>query len=172
MSEKLINLCNLVVWAMIQPLLDPVVAAKIKFSKNLDELQEYIDIGSVPVIISGNPDRKTKDEATIADDPLPGTLEVPTSEEYLAYEQEKKDYTKVTEEWAKSEIVAGQEKEDALARLERGRQYRLARIRAEKDLRANTNYHQKGLLKLTPDAHLYVDFGGDNWVEQDITDRV
>lgn len=159
------------VWGMITPLLDPVVASKIHFTKNLQDLEKHIDLGSVPVIISGNPDRKTKDEATKADPPPAGTLETPTSPEYKAYLEEIQAYEKDTASWAATKTEANDEK-DALNRLHRGLKYRLARIKAEKDLRARTIYHEKGLIKLTEEGRLYIDFGGENWVEQEITDRV
>ena len=153
-------------------MLDPVVAEKIKFSKNLEEFQQYIDVGSTPVIISKNPDVKTKDEATVADPPKAGVLEVPNSTEYLAYIEETKLYKKETSEWAKEDLTEETLASDALKRLERGRVHRIARIKAEKDIRANTIYHEKGLIKLTPEARLFIDFGGGNWEMQDITERV
>ncbi|KAI8139948.1 CRAL-TRIO domain-containing protein [Fennellomyces sp. T-0311] len=160
------------VWSVVSPMLDPVVAAKIKFSKNLDEFSQYIHVGSTPVIISGNPDIKTKDEATEADDPAAGTLDTPTSPEYLAYVEEKKQYTKDTIDWTKKDIIEEKLDEDALQRLERGLKHRNIRIKAEKDMRANTIYHEKKMIKLTPEGRLFIDFGGDNWVETDVTDRV
>ncbi|KAI9276935.1 CRAL-TRIO domain-containing protein [Phascolomyces articulosus] len=160
------------VWNVVSPMLDPVVAAKIKFSKNLDEFQQHIDVGSTPVIISKNPDVKTKDEATKADPPKAGVLGTPTSPEYLAYIEETKQYKKETTEWAKQELTEETLAADALKRLERGRTHRIIRIKTEKDIRANTTYHEKGLIKLTPEARLYIDFGGDNWECQDVTERV
>ncbi|KAI7868077.1 CRAL-TRIO domain-containing protein [Spinellus fusiger] len=158
------------VWSMITPLLDPVVASKIQFTKNIEELTEFIDIGSLPVIISGNPDRKTKDEATEAEPPIAGTLEPIQTPETVAYTEAILQYENVTKTWTetKSEEEATA---DALQRLEHGRTYRVARIKAEKDLRAPTLYHAKGLVKLTENGRLLIDFG-ENWVEQDITERV
>ncbi|KAI7851022.1 CRAL-TRIO domain-containing protein [Circinella umbellata] len=160
------------VWSVVSPMLDPVVAAKIKFSKNLEEFQQHIDVGSTPVIISKNPNVKTKDEAVVADPPKAGVLEIPNSPEYLAYVEETKLYKKETSEWAKEELTEEKLASDALKRLERGRVHRIARIKAEKDIRANTIYHEKGLIKLTPEARLFIDFGGGNWEMQDITERV
>ncbi|KAI9493938.1 CRAL-TRIO domain-containing protein [Zychaea mexicana] len=160
------------VWSVVSPMLDPVVAAKIKFSKNLDEFQQHIDVGSTPVIISKNPDVKTKDEAAQADPPKAGVLETPTTAEYLAYAEEKKQYSKETAEWAKQDTVEKDLDADALKRLERGQQHRITRIKTEKDIRANTIYHEKGLIKLTPEARLFIDFGGGNWEAQDVTERV
>lgn len=159
---------------MITPLLDPVVATKIKFTKNLDEFTQYIDIGSTPVIISGNPDCKTKDEASqIHKDPEAGSLDtVPDSPEYHAYQQEKELYLQDTLAWASNTSTSEDIEKDALARLERARIYRVKRIQAEKDLRSPTIYHVKGLIKLTENGRLLIDLGGEQWVAQDITERV
>lgn len=153
---------------MIVPLLDPVVANKIQFTQSLEEFTEYIDISGVPVIISGDSDRKTKDEAITAS-PAPTSLD-PMSKGCLAYEDEKIAYTEETLAWAKQPVQADLDN-DALARLARGRAFRLKRIQAEKDLRAPTSYHAKGIIRLTDDNRLFIDFG-TSFDEQDITERV
>ncbi|KAG0167217.1 hypothetical protein DFQ28_006319 [Apophysomyces sp. BC1034] len=159
------------VWSVISPLLDPVVASKIQFTKNLDELTQFIDIGSVPVIISGNPDKKTKDEATKVDPPKAGSLDRPNTPAVQQYDKTVEDYELLTTEWAKIATEPNDEK-DALGRLEKGRWYRIDRIKAEVDLRAPTIYHAKGLINLTSEGRLHIDFGGENWVDQDVTERV
>ncbi|ORZ02705.1 CRAL-TRIO domain-containing protein [Syncephalastrum racemosum] len=156
------------VWHMIVPLLDPVVASKIQFTQSLSDFTKFIDISGVPVIISGDPNRKTKDEASTAS-PIMTTLDR-TSKAYAAYEEEKVAYTEETLAWAKQPVEEDLER-DALRRLARGRAYRLKRIQAEKDLRSPTSYHAKGIIHLTDENRLLIDFG-TSFKQQDITDRV
>ncbi|KAL0084568.1 CRAL-TRIO domain-containing protein [Phycomyces blakesleeanus] len=159
------------VWAMITPLLDPEVASKIVFTKDLEELTKYIDVSNLPVIITGNPNRKTKDESTKADPPAPGTLNPPQTPAVVAFLGALEKYEIVTKAWAETQTVEN-DTEDAIRRLENGRAYRVARIKAEKDLRGPTIYHAKGLVKVTDEGRLILDFGVDSSGQIDVTECV
>ncbi|KAI9303934.1 CRAL-TRIO domain-containing protein [Cunninghamella echinulata] len=162
------------VWAVIKGWFDPVVVKKFQFTNNLDDFSKYIDLKNTPAIISGERDNLTKAEVTQVDDELSiGQANYEDKPDVVAYREEIDNYIKITKEWVAT--ATPDEKEslnnDALVRLNYGLQYRLARVKAEKHLRAPTVYHLKGLVRLENDR-LYIDFGDDDFKEQDITDRV
>lgn len=155
------------VWTLIQPLLDPVVATKIKFTKDYADINQYIDKSALPGNITGEKGKTTMDEAIKIDPVAPGTLATPTTQAYKEYKEAIKEYEGETADWAKQKTT-----EDAPARHELALQYRLARIRAENDIRGPTGYQAKGLIKVTDDHRVILNFGSDGWVPLDITDMV
>ncbi|KAG1072422.1 hypothetical protein G6F42_025914 [Rhizopus arrhizus] len=89
------------VWNLITPLLDPVVATKIHFTKDYNELQNFVDSASLPGNITGDKDKKTLDEKKI--DPVPaGKLGTPTTAAYQEYQNMIKEYQIETLEWTKA----------------------------------------------------------------------
>lgn len=154
-------------WNLITPLLDPVVATKIHFTKNLDELTQYADMESLPSFITGDESKKTKDEKIKVDPPKPGSLTKPTTAAVQAYEDMIKEYSNETAEWANTDKPAV----DA-GRLELAKKYRMARIKADNDLRGPTTWKAKGMFNITDEGRLLIDFGSEKWVPVDITERV
>ncbi|KAI8139457.1 CRAL-TRIO domain-containing protein [Fennellomyces sp. T-0311] len=158
------------VWSLITPLLDPVVASKIHFTKNLDELTKRIDITSLPSFISGDESKKTKDERMKVDAPPAGKLERPNTAAVQDYNDMIKEYVYETKEWAKTDKPAD-EKGDA-GRLALAKRFRHARIKADSDLRGPSTWGAKGMFSINADNRLIIDFGSDAWEPIDITDRV
>lgn len=158
------------VWNLITPLLDPVVATKIHFTKDCEELTIYVSKDSLPGNITGEVGKKTKDEAAVVEPVAPGTLTKPTSVSYQAYQTLVNEYQVGTLEWANTKSVEGSN--DTAYRRELARQYRVARIKAEMDIRGPTSYQAKGLVTIDKDGRILLDYGSDNWVPLDITESV
>ncbi|CEP07659.1 hypothetical protein [Parasitella parasitica] len=155
------------VWNLITPLLDPVVATKIHFTKDYNELQNYVDKAALPGNITGEKDKTTLDEKKI--DPVPpGTLATPTTAAYQAYQDKIKEYVSETTEWSKVKSI----KDGETARLEFAKQYRVARIKAEMDIRGPTGYQAKGLVTINEEGRVILDYGSDGWTPLDITESV
>jgi hypothetical protein len=152
---------------LITPLLDPVVASKIHFTKNLDELTNYVDVSALPGNISGEQGKKTLDEAVKTEPVAPGTLTPPTSDKFQEYQETIKEYSAETAEWAKTPSAEGS---DAIRR-ELAKQYRHSRLRAELDIRGPTSYQAKGLITIE-NERVFLNFGSDGWTPLDITDMV
>lgn len=155
------------VWNLITPLLDPVVATKIHFTKDFNELQNFVDSAALPGNITGDKEKKTLDETKI--DPVPaGKLDTPTTPAYQEYQNMIKEYQIETLEWTKAKSVEGGE---VAARHELARQYRLARFAAELDIRGPTGYQAKGLVTIK-DNRVLLNYGSDGWTPLDITESV
>ncbi|KAI8987846.1 CRAL-TRIO domain-containing protein [Mycotypha africana] len=157
------------VWTLIQPLLDPVVATKIHFTKDLKELTHYVDIPSLPGNITGEKDKKTLDEAVDIDPVAPGTLKKPDTAAFNDYQEMIKEHQIETADWIKTKSVDG---DNFNMRRALATQYRLARIRAELDIRGPTRYQAKGMIQFTPEGRVILDFGSDGWQPLDITEMV
>ncbi|RCH85391.1 hypothetical protein CU097_003555 [Rhizopus azygosporus] len=157
------------VWSLITPLLDPVVASKIHFTKDVDELTQYVDIPALPGNISGEKDKKTKDEATKVDPVSPGTLDKPSTPAYQEYLSMIETYEAETNQWTK--IKSAEKDASCSARRELARELRLARVNAERDIRGPSSYEAKGLATINEKGRLILDFGGD-WTPLDITESV
>ncbi|KAI9473909.1 MAG: CRAL-TRIO domain-containing protein [Benjaminiella poitrasii] len=158
------------VWNLITPLLDPVVATKIHFTKDVKELSNYVDMSALPGNITGEKDKKTLDEAVKIDPVAPGTLAKPTTAAYQNYQDMIKGYSFETLEWAKTKTNDGDNGQDD--RRELARQYRIARLKAELDIRGPTSYQAKGLITVTEDYRVLLNYGSDGWVPLDITEMV
>lgn len=158
------------VWNLITPLLDPVVASKIHFTKDLDELQSYVSKDALPGDLTGEKDKKTMDEAVEVAPVAPGTLVKPSTPAYQDYQDMIKEYQIETAEWAKTKSVEGSN--DNAARHELARQYRVSRIKTETNIRGPTRYQAKGLVTINKEGRVFLDYGSDNWVPLDITDMV
>lgn len=158
------------IWNLITPLLDPVVASKIHFTKDLNDLENYISKDALPGDITGEKDKKTKDQAVKVDPVAPGTLVKPSTPAYQDYQDMIKEYQIETTEWAKtkSEDAA----RDNTSRHELARQYRVSRFKAELDIRGPTSYQAKGLVTISKERRVFLDYGSDNWVPLDITEMV
>jgi hypothetical protein len=150
---------------MITPLLDPVVASKIIFTKSVGELENYIDAEGLPMIISGDSSRPCKDERTKCSPLKAGSPKIPNTPEVDAYWSAVSQYQKQTLEWTESQ------KESTVNRLESAQAYRMARIKAEKSLRGETSYHGKGLVQLIDDR-LVLNYGTNSWKPTDVTEWV
>ncbi|CAO3632519.1 unnamed protein product [Mucor hiemalis] len=158
------------VWNLITPLLDPVVASKIHFTKNLEELTNYVSKDALPGNITGETGKKTKDESVKIAPVAPGTLVKPSTPAYQDYQDMVKEFQFETSEWAKTKTAEGSN--ETAARRELARQYRAARIKAELDMRGPTGYQAKGLITIDKDFRVLLDYGSDNWVPLDITESV
>jgi len=144
---------------MIQPLLDPVVASKIHFTKTDEDLLEYIDKENLPEILSGTAAQSGKYVAP------PVTTVVDAAKKFPDFEAIKEKYEVATREWAATpDAPMDGRKELAL-------QYRLARIKIENEVRANTHYHRVGMIKIENDR-LLVDYQNASSVQEDFTERL
>ena len=161
---------NNLVWNLITPLLDPVVASKITFTKNLDELTKCIDMSALPSFISKDESKKTKDERTKVGEPDAGTLERPNTAAVQDYNDIIKEYVYETKEWAKTERAAD-EKGDT-GRLALAKRFRQSRIKADDDLRGDSTWKLKGMFSVNEKGRLIIDFGSDGWEPLDITESV
>ncbi|KAG0172996.1 hypothetical protein DFQ30_009121 [Apophysomyces sp. BC1015] len=152
------------VWAVIKPWLDPVVASKINFSDNLDQLTQYIDMAALPGCITGDKDKISKDEMKV-DPPKAGTLGN-TTPAIKDYEEMISEFEKDTAQWA---TIQSPEEDN---RHELAKRYRHMRIKAESDIRGRTSYHEKGLAQITSEGRLIIDYGSEGFIPKDITDIV
>ncbi|CAO3609827.1 unnamed protein product [Cunninghamella blakesleeana] len=164
------------VWAVIKGWFDPVVVQKFQFTNNLNDFSKYIDLKNAPVIITGQKDVLTKVEATQVDEELSiGQINNEDKPEVIAYREEIDHHIKLTKEWVSIQTPNGDEESlnnEVLVRLSYGLQYRLARIKAEKYLRAPTVYHLKKIVQIDENDRLFIDFGDEDFKTQDFTDRV
>lgn len=149
--------------------MDPVVATKIHFTKGAEDIAKFVDKSALPGNITGEKDKKTLDESIQVAPVAPGTLAKPTSAAFNDYQEAIKEYSGETVEWTKQKTT---EDGNTGARHELAKQYRLARIKAEKDLRGPTSYEAKGLVTITPENRVILNFGSEGWVPLDITEMV
>ncbi|KAI8973447.1 CRAL-TRIO domain-containing protein [Mycotypha africana] len=159
------------VWTLITPLLDPVVASKIHFTKDCKELTNYVDITALPGNITGEKDKKTMDEAVKIDPVAPGKLGKPDTPAYHEYQEMVNDYEDETSEWAKTKSTDNDNVQNT-RRIELAKQYRVTRFKAELDMRGPTSYQAKGLLTVSPDNRVLLNYGSDGWTPLDITEMV
>lgn len=157
------------VWNLITPLLDPVVASKIHFTKDVNELTNYVELAALPGFISGDTSKKTLDESCDIEPVKPGTLDTPSTPAYQEYHNMIKEFQMETTEWTKKTTT---EKEDNGFRHELARQYRVARMHAELDIRGPTSYQAKGLVTISPENRVILNYGTEGWVPLDITEMV
>ncbi|KAI9289375.1 CRAL-TRIO domain-containing protein [Umbelopsis sp. AD052] len=147
------------VWSMIQPILDPVVANKIRFTKTDEELLQYINKENLPEILSGTAHHSGK----YTDPPV--TSVVDAAKEFPEFNAVKEKYEAATREWATTP-GASMDGRKAMA-LE----YRLARLKIENEARAQTHYHRVGMIK-NENGRLRINYQNENSVEEDLTERV
>ncbi|SAM05820.1 hypothetical protein [Absidia glauca] len=126
------------VWAMITPMLDPVVASKIQFTKGIKELVQFIDLHVIPPFLTEK--RAFKPIQILHTPPPPGTLARPTAPEYKDYETMIAEYMRYTRVWVRTNAPANDSE-----RKQQALQYRHAAINAEEYLRGRTTYHSMGL---------------------------
>jgi hypothetical protein len=144
---------------MIQPLLDPVVASKIHFTKSDEELLNYIDKENLPEILSGTAHQSGKFVAP------PVESVVDAAKDFPAFAAIKDKYEAATREWASSPGASIE------GRNQMALEYRLARLKIENDVRAPTHYHRGGMVKVE-DGHLRINYQNATSVEEDLTERV
>lgn len=155
------------IWNLITPLLDPVVASKIVFTKTVQDLEKYIPDDSLPSFITKDTSKPSFDERAVSDPPKAGSLSVPTSDTSVKeYWENVADYEKMTSEWAELD------REDVLERLKLGQKYRIIRVKADKVMRGETSYHAKGMIKVDSNDRLIVSYKTSAWDSKDITDWV
>jgi hypothetical protein len=151
--------------------LDPVVASKIRFTKNVKELEEYVPEDSLPIIITGDPSKPAMDDRELPRIPQGGNRLIPAdTPDVKLYWDILADYESKTQHWAENKEFGGDE--DALDRLKLGQNYRVARIKAEKVIRGETSYHAKGLIHINDNNRLIIDYDTSTWSKKDITDWV
>lgn len=160
------------VWNLISPLLDPVVASKIVFTKNLEELEKFIDSDGLPVIITGDTGNPSLDDLPLSRSPEPGYKDVPVDLPCVKqYWDTVANYETQTLQWANQPAPTNLE-QDLLDRLKIAQLYRLSRIKAEKVLRGETSYHVKGLIEINENDRLIINYNTRTWGRKDITDWV
>ncbi|KAI8391322.1 CRAL-TRIO domain-containing protein [Radiomyces spectabilis] len=156
------------VWTMITPLLDPVVASKIRFTKTLDQLTEFIAVDNLPKAISGKEDNANMDEKIQLDErPAPGPLNRPETPAIEEYKHAIEKFKTVTQQWAQN--TSDDDDQGTLARLSLACSYRAARIKAEPDLRGPTMYHVKKMVTISDQGRLLINLCGK---QEDTTERV
>ncbi|KAI7899608.1 CRAL-TRIO domain-containing protein [Cokeromyces recurvatus] len=159
------------IWNLITPILDPVVASKIVFTKNVTELENYIDEGSLPIIITGDANRPAVDDIQADRSPQAGCLSPPLNEACVkAYWDAVADYESKTKSWANIREFGGDQ--DALDRLKLAQSYRITRVKAEKMMRGETIYHVKKLIYTDENDRLIVNYNTRTWGKEDITEWV
>lgn len=89
------------IWRIIRGLLDPVVAAKVHFTNNIDDLGQFVDVDRLPKDIEGNEDWEYKYV-----EPIPGENDImkdtAARDKILAERTEiSNEYEKRTIEWIK-----------------------------------------------------------------------
>ncbi|KAG2236147.1 CRAL-TRIO domain-containing protein [Thamnidium elegans] len=160
------------IWNLITPLLDPVVASKIVFTKNLEELEKFIDSDGLPVIITGDTSKPSLDDLPLSRSPEPGYKDVPADLPCVKqYWDTVANYEAQTAQWASQPAPTNLE-QDLLDRLKIAQLYRLSRIKAEKVLRGETSYHVKGLIEIDEKDRLIINYNTRTWSQKDITDWV
>ncbi|KAI8376826.1 CRAL-TRIO domain-containing protein [Blakeslea trispora] len=164
-------------WNLVTPILDPVVASKIIFTKTIDELQNYIDEDCLPIIASGNKDKPSMDDIEAKRKPIAGQYPAPANDARIQhYWQTVKEYESSTKTWSNTPTAIIEEQtmreKDALDRLRLAQELRSVRLRAEKVFRGETGYHAKGLIKLTDEGRLLICYNTNTWKEKDVTEWV
>ncbi|CAO3597114.1 unnamed protein product [Absidia cylindrospora] len=152
------------VWTMITPLLDPVVASKIHFTKNLDELSNYVDKEVLPPFLTGTEEIKKNTDKFPK--PPAGSLNRDKTPEFQDYKDMITEYLHETRTWAKADATTAKDEK----RKQQALNYRHATIKAESYLRARTSYHDFGLADVEQ-GRLLLKFCG-KVPTQDITDSV
>ncbi|KAH8547884.1 CRAL-TRIO domain-containing protein [Umbelopsis sp. PMI_123] len=147
------------VWSMIQPILDPVVATKIHFTKTDEDILEYIDKENLPEILNGTASHSGKYDAP------PATSVVDAAKEFPEFAVIKDKYEAATREWAASSGSSMEGRKDLAL------EYRLARLKIENEARAKTHYHRVGMINVD-DGRIRVNYQNENSVEEDLTERV
>ncbi|KAI8067092.1 CRAL-TRIO domain-containing protein [Gongronella butleri] len=151
------------VWNMITPLLDPVVASKIHFTKNVDELANYVDKKVLPDFILGKSEIKRNTKLP----PLPpaGNIANRKTPEYKEYEALCRKYMNETLAWCKTDQDAKNPE-----RREQARIVRKGAIKVEPIIRGRTTFHEIGLADVENERLILKFFG--NIPAKDITDDV
>ncbi|KAL0577107.1 hypothetical protein ABG067_008861, partial [Albugo candida] len=156
-------------WNLITPILDPVVASKIVFTKNVEELEKYIAPDSLPIIITGDTTKPSLDDQELKSFPKSGSRMIPSdTPDIKIYWENVQEFESKTEAWAKVTEFGGDR--DALNRLKLGQLYRVTRVKAEKYLRGETSYHVKGLIHINHNDRLIITYNNSTWGSKDITD--
>lgn len=151
--------------------MDPVVANKIVFTKNLEELEKYIAPDSLPIVITGDASKPSLDDQELKEFPKAGSRMIPSdTPEIKIYWDNVQDFESKTEAWAKTPEFGGDE--DALNRLRLAQMYRVTRVKAEKITRGETSYHVKGLIHINHNDRLIISYQTSTWDSKDITDWV
>ncbi|ORX61780.1 CRAL/TRIO domain-containing protein [Hesseltinella vesiculosa] len=153
------------VWSVITAMLDPVVASKIVFTKNIDQLGEFIDSSVLPTFITG--EGNIQRNAIIPQLPSPGKLpkDLLNTQAYKDYRNVCEQYCYLTFFWSLSSFPARDARRKAHALY-----VRRHAIRAEPILRGRTHFHDAGLADVVKERLILKYFG--HVEETDITDKV
>ncbi|RCI05305.1 hypothetical protein CU098_000326, partial [Rhizopus stolonifer] len=158
------------IWNLITPILDPVVASKILFTKTTEELEKYVDEDSLPIIITGNKDKPCIDDLPSNRESIPGQI-ITDDPRAKLYWDTVAEYEAKTKDWAQMTVIDGIDR-DAMDRLKMALQYRKIRIKAEKVLRGETSYHTKGLICIDHNDRFLIKYNTNTWREKDVTEWV
>ncbi|KAI8338702.1 CRAL-TRIO domain-containing protein [Chlamydoabsidia padenii] len=151
------------VWAMVAPMLDPVVASKVRFTRSVKELYPFVDRHVLPAFLTEKGAFKPNHSNYKA--PPTGKLNQPKTQEYLDYETMVEEYMRYTRIWVRTNASA-MDKE----RRQQALQYRHASINAEDYIRGRTSYHDMELAEVEK-GRLLLKFSGKA-PTLDITDCV
>ncbi|ORX61781.1 CRAL/TRIO domain-containing protein [Hesseltinella vesiculosa] len=152
-------------WSMVTPILDPVVASKFRFTKNNDELFEYIDESILPDFILGT--GKIEKNTVLPPMPTRGVLieERAQTAEYKEFRAVCQQYMELTSEWCETDTLARDPK-----RKEQALTVRRTAIRLDSHIRGRTHFHELGLAE-SANGRLILKFFG-KMDDTDITDAV
>ncbi|KAG1446541.1 hypothetical protein G6F56_009535 [Rhizopus delemar] len=154
------------IWCLITPILSPEIASKIRFTKNTHELKKYVNPCALPKRNSRNSTISKIDIMQVQLVPA-GNLKEPTTVEYEEYMEMIEQYQAETLEWT----LIKSENDDSTVRRMLAKEYRVARIKAEKDIRGPTESEKRGLYAINRQGNIVIDFGGD-WIPLDVTNMV
>ncbi|CAO3670867.1 unnamed protein product [Rhizopus stolonifer] len=154
------------IWCLITPILSPEIASKIRFTKNTHELKKYVNPCALPKRNSRNSTISKIDIMQVQLVPA-GNLKELTTVEYEEYMEMIEQYQAETLEWT---LIKSENGDSAVRRM-LAKEYRVARIKAEKDIRGPTESEKRGLYAINRQGNIIIDFGGD-WIPLNVTNMV
>ncbi|KAF9585733.1 hypothetical protein BGW38_000995 [Lunasporangiospora selenospora] len=133
------------VWKIIEPWLDPVVASKIRFTRQDSELTEIIDANHLPVKYDGGKDKYTYKYIPVAE----GENSAMKDEAAKAKAMDEwkgilQKFETVTREWVVCKKTEGARPQDVIEaeRAELAKELRVAYFKLDSHIRARNLYHR------------------------------
>ncbi|KAI8993219.1 CRAL-TRIO domain-containing protein [Pilobolus umbonatus] len=156
------------IWGLITPLLDPVVASKINFTNNVNDLSKFIDTAVLPDNVNGVTTEFDTEILALEEDLIPGKFGESDTLNYRNYLEAIKKHEAYTKEW----VERTEEAENVVSdRRAKAVELRHARYKAENDIRGATTYSAKKIGYLSGDRFI-LDFQSPGWEPLDITDAI
>ncbi|KAJ1920825.1 hypothetical protein H4219_001061 [Mycoemilia scoparia] len=132
------------VYKMIAPLLDPVVAAKIQFAKNVDGLKQFIDEDQILTSRGGKNVYEFKYVPPTVDENAAMADLVGRKKAVAKWREAKNEVERLTEKWI---VANNDDSELEQQRLDSIKEYVKASVDLDKYTRARHMYHRIGALK-------------------------